>query len=291
MRRKCFSMRNVRRAACSCLFFGMLCCLTGCVKPVVGPDITDTPVPTLTGGIPTPVPDTSTPVPGITGEEIRPTEEPTGEPDEVPTMTTEPDSTPHLSPTAGAEKDVTATPKPEATSTTVPEPAVSPEPTVIPDPDVTPTQVPVPTGQPDYMALLQNGWQRTEDFFGKREIFFSGIFDETEPVVSSGRYEFRYAASSDAGVSFSIIGEEELTVQEFLDKLIQGSKECWIEPEGEEDYSYTYTDGDIRVKGRIYACREADKVHRMRVEFCSSVSAEEQTEGYTFFLREMRQEY
>ena len=285
MSRKCFSMENVRRAACSCLFFGMLCCLTGCVKPVVGPEITDTPVPTLTGGVPTPVPDTPTPVPEITGEEIRPTEEPIGTPDNVPTITTEPNSTPDLSPTTGAEDSVSATPRPEKTPTVVPKPIVTPEPAV------TPTQVPVPTGQPDYMALLQNGWQRTEDFFGNREIFFSGIFDETEPVVSSGRYEFRYTASSDAGVSFSIIGEEGLTVQEFLDKLIQGSRECWIEPEGEADYSYTYTDGDIRVMGRIYACRAEDKVHRMRVEFCSSISTEEQTEGYTFFLRETKQEY
>lgn len=279
MRRKCLSMVKVRRAACSCLFFGILCCLTGCVKPVVQPDITDTPVPTLTGGVPTPVPDTPTAIPEITGEAGRPTEVPTGVPDNVPTMTTEPVSTPNPSPTTGAEGAISATPKPEEI------------PTVVPEPTVTPTQAPEPTGQPDYIALLQNGWQRTEDFFGNREIFFSGIFDETEPVVSPGRYEFRYTASSDEGISFLIIGEEELTVQEFLDKLIQGSKECWIEPEGEEDYSYTYTDGEIRVMGRIYACRAEDKVHRMRVEFCSSISTEEQTEGYTFFLRETKQEY
>ena len=77
------------------------------------------------------------------------------------------------------------------------------------------------TAVPEYDTLLQNGWQRTEDFFGCREIFFSGKFDDAEPVIVDGGYEFSYRAASDASVLLRIIGEEKREIDTFLEKLRQ----------------------------------------------------------------------
>jgi len=163
---------------------------------------------------------------------------------------------------------------------------VIPEATVSPDAEETPT--PEPTGQPEYDTLLQNGWQRAEDFFGQREIFFSGKFDRTELIAVPGRYEYRYTASSDAGITFSIIGEENVSIQLFLEELAGNSIECHIELEKKNDYRYLYTDGNYTVEGRIYRCGTDDASRCMRVEFRTAAKEELNTEGHEFYLRETK---
>lgn len=133
--------------------------------------------------------------------------------------------------------------------------------------------------------MLRNGWQRTEDFFGCREIFFSGKFDDAEPVIGEGTYEFSYRAVTDVSVLLRIIGEEGMGLQTFLDELRQNRPDCLVMQEGPEDYSYAYTDGKTRVNGRIYVCRDGETEHRMRVEFYSPTDSDMQTEGYGFYLR------
>ncbi len=244
------------------LFLGVLAGCCACKSPEIPPEVTNTPVPSVTDSvIPTPEPENPTEVPAVT--------EPPATPTTVPSVTTEPLPTDTPMPT----EDPTAVPtkEPEMTATATPEP-------------VTPT--PEPTGQPAYDTLLQNGWQRTEDFFGCREIFFSGRFDRTELIAVPGRYEYRYTASSDAEGVFSVIGEEELAVQQFLDELVQESPDCTIEWEAEQDYRYCYTDGEYTVTGRIYACDTEEKVRRMRVEVRVPGTEESPAEGYEFYLKE-----
>lgn len=133
--------------------------------------------------------------------------------------------------------------------------------------------------------MLRNGWQRTEDFFGCREILFSGKFDDAEPVIGEGTYEFSYRAVTDVSVLLRIIGEENAGVQPFVEELRQNRPECLIGQEGPEDYSYAYVEGKTQVNGRIYVCRDGETEHRMRVEFYSPAGSDMQTEGYGFYLR------
>lgn len=280
------------------LFLGVLAGCCACKSPEIPPEVTNTPVPSVTDSvIPTSEPENPTEVPAITEPPATPTTVPSVTPESLPTDTPMPTEDPTAVPTKEPEMTATATPEPEVlptaeptpelSGTTTPEPVVSPteEPTATPTPEpVTPT--PEPTGQPAYDTLLQNGWQRTEDFFGCREIFFSGRFDRTELIAVPGRYEYRYTASSDAEGVFSVIGEEELAVQQFLDELVQESPDCTIEWEAEQDYRYCYTDGEYTVTGRIYACDTEEKVRRMRVEVRVPGTEESPAEGYEFYLKE-----
>jgi len=147
------------------------------------------------------------------------------------------------------------------------------------------TPIPLPTAIPEYDTLLRNGWQRTEDFFGCREIFFSGKFDDAEPVIEDGSYEFSYRAVSDVSVLLRIIGEEGAGLQPFLEELQRNRPECLIVKEGPEDYSYAYIDGKTQVNGRVYACGDGETECRMRVEFYSPAGSDLQTEGYGFYLK------
>lgn len=272
---------KAKRAAGTGLFLGVLLGLGACTEPAVHPGVINTPVPVVTEGpILSQVPDTPTP-------------EPTKVP--VPTATSVPGGSPAatatamptLRPTPTPESVpipvITVTPLPSAT----PEPSVTPESTVPPEAEVTPEATPGPelTRQPEYETLMQNGWQRTEDFFGYREIFFSGKLDRTELSTAPGRYEYQYTASSDAGIFFSIIGEEGVSVQQFLDELTQTVPDCLTEREAEEDYRYTYTEEAFLVTGRIYACGTAENVRRMRVEFRQPATGDVMTEGYEFYLK------
>ena len=260
---------------------------TETVQPSVTPQVTEHPELILT---PEPVP-TPTPLvePVVTPEPL-----PTVTP--VPEVTEEPLVTVTPTPEVTEEPLVTVTPTPEVTEeplptlTPVPEVTEEPLPTVTPEPEVTEeplptvTPEPLPTGTPDYGALLQNGWQRAEDFFGKREIVFSGIFDFTELIATEGRYEYRYTVGGDVTRLFCIIGEEDSGVQPFLDELEQLYAGCSIFPEGPEDYRYIYTEGAVEVKGRVYSCNTEEKVCRMRIEY-HYPAGEQQTEGQDFYLR------
>ncbi len=279
MRRKRHLLGNVKRAAGAGLFLGMFLGMGACTGPVAGPGVTNTPLPVVTENpIPSQRPDTPTPEPTKNPE---PTV--TLVPSATPTATSAPIQTPTPVPEPTKEPELTATPGP--TETPVPSATVTPVPTEVPEIMVTATPVPLPTGQPEYETLLQNGWQRTEDFFGNREIFFSGKFDRTELSAVPGRYEYRYTASSDEGIMFLVIGEEGVTVQQFLDELAQKAPECRMEQEAEEDYRYTYTEGAFTVTGRIYACGTDEAVSRMRVEFLGPEQGDVLTEGYEFYLK------
>lgn len=265
------------------LFLALCLLFAGCVKPVTGPETTNTPAPAVTGEVEptkTPAPAKTTPTPAVTEPiaeptavpEVKPTDEPkvTEVPNITPVVTTEP------TPTSGPE----ATKPPEGGDGTE-VPGVTPEPTPVP----VVTAVPLPTPVPEYGTLLENGWQRTEDFFGCREIFFSGIFDLGEAITGEESYEFCYRSASDESVLFRVIGEEGRSAEAFLDELRQNQSDCLIEQEGTEDYSYVYIDGQNRIKGRVYDCGNGEAVNRMRVEFYSPAHSDIQTEGYGFYLR------
>lgn len=309
-----------KRAVATGLFLGMLCSLLCCVRPTVQPG--GTPAPTASPVPEGPTGQVSlTPTPEVGGVTGYPTPEaPTGEPDISPTPVTgsaisvtpavtqsitvtpeTPTEEPEISPgpvtggavsvTPGVTQKPVPTDKPVITMPPEPTPELSPEPSpapvVTPGPTPTPeepTGIPVPEIQPDYETLLQNGWQRAEDFFGNREIYFSGIFKQTELLTEEGYYEYRYTVPEDGTVVFSLIGEE-LPVQSLLDDLTQKGASCVIREEGENDYSYEYTEKGKRVSGRVYACTVDGKEYRMRIEMRYPASVESQTEHYEFYLK------
>lgn len=284
MGRKSWKVTRKKKTVCAGLFLVICLANAGCVKPTVNPEVTNAPVASVTESVkPTPEQESSPggPTPSVTEPVVKPTAAPTAElipeptaiPEVIPTFPV----TPTESPEVTSEAMVTLQPSEEVTGTPVVLPEVSPEPTVTPEP--------FPTAVPEYETLLQNGWQRTEDFFGCREIFFSGKFDDAEPVIGEGCYEFSYRSVSDVSVLFRIIGEEGAGVEPFLETLRHNRPECVIEQEGPDDYSYTYVDGRTQVKGRIYACGEGENENRTRVEFYSPAGSDIQTEGYGFYLR------
>ncbi len=259
----------------------------GPTKPI--PVITATPTPTVT-----PIPEkTDSPAPTAT---ITPKEEITATPVPKGTATPEPEAkgtpepeitvSPIPTPTVTPEPEVTATPEPEITATPEPEITVTPEPeaTTTPEPEITVTPEVTSAPMPDYNALLQNGWQRTEDFFGCREIYFSGQFTETELIAEEDRYEYRYKMNEDTTTQLSIIGETAL-LQAFLDELAQKGTECVISQEDESLYRYVYTEEGMVVKGTVYTCVTEEKEHRMRVELHYPEKEEEKSEVYDFYLR------
>ncbi|MBR2407548.1 MAG: hypothetical protein IKB07_01190 [Lachnospiraceae bacterium] len=283
--------------------------------PEITPEPTrDVEIPTgrPTPSLPTGVPDVSpTPVTGgaisVTPEVTpEPTEAPevTPEPTEVPEVTPEPTEAPEVTPKPTEAPEVTpepteapeVTPKPTEAPEVTPEPTeapeVTPKPTEAPEitpepteaPEITPEPTEAPEVQSDYEVLIQNGWQRTEDFFVGRSIYFSGRFTQTELLTEPGRYEYRYTTTEDAEAVFSIIGEE-LPVQTFLDELTQKGPACEITKEAEEDYGYRYTEQGRVVFGRVYACFVEEKEYRMRIEMSYSIGTESQTEEYRFYLK------
>lgn len=309
MRNRRFHAGLKKRAVCAGLFLGMLCGLFGCVKPgpIAQPVATKTPVPSPTEAVapmPTSAPEiTETPTPTV--RPVKPIPEATATPEPEVTMPiSEITPTPELQITITPVPEITVTPEPEAKSTPEPQATVSPEPevtvtrspeiTVTPEPEITVTPEPeimvtpepevTPTPAPDYNALLQNGWQRTEDFFGCREIYFSGQFTETELIAEEGYYEYRYTKTGDATTYFSLIGETAL-LQGLLDELAQKGTECVILQEEDSLYSYVYAEDGMVVKGRVYACVAEDAEHRMRAELHYPVGEEEKSEGYDFYLR------
>lgn len=251
---------------------GTLCLLLmvavagGCKKPVSNP-VTQTPSPTAT--IAPTLPVVSPPV-GVTPE-------PTATPEPEPTVTLEPTATiePTATPEPTPEPTATPTPTPEPLPTPTPEVTVEPTPeiTQMPVEEVTPTPMPtftptpMPTPVPEYDALLQNGWQRAEDFFGGHEIFFSGKFDAVETITETGRYEFLYTVTGEEGISFRVIGEEERTANDFLAELAASQPMAVVVPEDMTDFSYTYVDNGSVVKGRVYDSVGGAIANRTRIEY------------------------
>lgn len=272
VRKKRFAGTYAKAMVVACLLFAMI--QSGCAKTVVQPGDVSSPNPKPTLGdalLTEAVTVTVSPTPT---QEVQKGPENTPEPT-VPSRTT-------------GQPEISLAPTQEAVPTS--EPAITVTPTVKPTPteavkeEVPVTQEPLPTGVPDFTALLQNGWQRTEDFFGEREIFFPGRFNCTELLTDEGRYEYRYTTPENDEAVFCIIGENDMTVQPFLDGLEQDRSDCRITTEGEEDYSYMYTDGVLIVKGRVYACAKGENMAQMRIELRYPAELM-QTEGYEFYLK------
>ncbi|MGN1084550.1 MAG: hypothetical protein ACI4QX_06075, partial [Lachnospiraceae bacterium] len=215
-------------------------------------------------------------LPTVTEPTKAPTAEPTESPTPAPTM-------PELPTVAPTEKP-SSTPEPTGTPLPTPTEPVTATPTELPLPTSAPT--PLPTGTPDYSALIRSGWQRTEDFFGQREVYFSGIFDRAELIASPGRYEYVYTASSEETVRFSVIGEENAEAESFLNVLTERYPDCRIISEGEKDYSYRYTTEGKTVCGRVYACPQGEQPNRMRMEMVFLPERElSGQEEYSFYLQ------
>ncbi len=279
-----------KKAAYAGLLLGTLCVMSGCKTTPVSGKITKTPEPTATDRPTITSGPTMTEYPTIT-EQPTPTKQPSATDTPFPSNT--PTVTPGTEPTEVPTKEPTPVPTVPERPTPVPTPEPSATPTVkptgpavaSPTPTSGPTSTPVLTEAPDYTVLIQSGWQRAEDFFGKREVYFPGIFDKADVAAVPGRYEYVYTAAAQEGACFSMIGEEDATVQQFLDTLA-GYPDCRIVPEGEEDYCYEYTAEGKRVYGRIYSCNYEGQQGRMRLELvCLSESELCGQEEYTFYLR------
>lgn len=290
MRKDMHRSEIVKRAACAGLFLGILCAWRGCSRPTVQPDVTNVPSPVGTqepGNTKIPdIPET-TKTPEKNDETGKPTKEPEMTPSLTPTLSPVPTGKPSASPVPTKEPEIPPTPVPGITPEPTPEatPILSVTVTVLPTSLPTETPLPLPTDLPDYGTLLQNGWQRTEDFFGKREIYFSGIFDATGMIAVPGRYEYRYTALGEAGVELVLIGEEEMSVELFLDELPQKDTDCLVYSEGEDDYAYSYSLDGRSIRGRVYACETDGKVNRMRVELICPSEQPEAKEWHEFYLK------
>lgn len=293
MRQRNYNGKHVKRAVRAGLFLGVLCCLAGCVKPPSQPPVTSTPQPEVTPAEPmqptmepelsaTPIPPTMTPEPSPTPVLPTVTPDPTPTPPVETGSSPTPVPTPEQDPVVSPDPALTVTPDVTPTEEILPDP--TPEITVTPEAVPTLSPTPVPTGMPEYDALLQNGWQRTEDFFENRGIYFSGRFRETELIREEGSYGYRYIAPEEPEIALLIMGEE-AGVQLLLDELMQREGACDILQEGPEDYSYLYVAGDSMVKGRVYACYVAEQEYRMRVELHYPALWDTQKEGYDFYLR------
>ncbi|MCH5274018.1 MAG: hypothetical protein J1E35_10120 [Lachnospiraceae bacterium] len=278
-----------KKAAYAGLLLGTVCFICGCKSTKVNGNVTETPVPTVTTvptAASTPYP-TPTNMPTVT----KPTERPTAKPTVGPTKTPTPVPTIQEQPTPVPTPKPSSTPSPTPVPTKAPTKAPTKPATKAPTKAPTrkpssPTSTPSPTDLPDYDALIQNGWQRTEDFFGQREVYFSGIFNQVELNAEPGRYEYVYTAAVQENVRFAVIGEEDADVWQFLDTLTERYPDCRISLEGEDDYSYEYTAGDERVCGRIYSCLRGETPNRMRIELiCPEESGLYGQEGYAFYLR------
>lgn len=281
-----------KKAAYAGLLFGTVCFICGCKITEVSRNVTGTPVPAATE-VPA-ASDTPYPTPADTPTVIKPTDAPTKEPTQKPTTepTAEPEKTPTPVPTI--QEQPTLVPMPEPSGRPSPTPAPTESATKAPTRPVTkkpvkptsPADTPSPTALPDYDALIQNGWQRTEDFFGQKEVYFSGIFDQAELNAEPGRYEYIYTAVNQENVRFAVIGEEDADVWQFLDTLTENYPDCRILFEGEDDYSYEYTAEEERVCGRVYSCLRGETQNRMRIELiCPEESGLYGQEGYAFYLR------
>lgn len=260
--------------------------LGACTKPGMSGKVTEQPVPTLT----------EAPEPTLTGGAGQPSHVPAATPtaELTPEGTQRPTQLPSLMPTTEATAVPTTEPVKRATVTPTVKPAVTvtpmAKPTVttvpLPTQEPLPTNEPIPTETPEYDTLIRNGWQRTEDFFGQREVYFSGKFDTVELLAVDGRYEYRYSASADMAVSFSIIGETGKDIHSFMRELTAQYPDCVVTAEGDADYSYWYTSERQIVSGRTYDCTGEGQTSCMRVELrYPAGDTQYGNEGYVFYLR------
>lgn len=267
--------------------------LTGTAIPTLSPSVTEAPVsPTVTKepdiGFPTKPPAviTNTPPAALT---ITPTKSVTeiAEVSKAPTKT--PTKEPTKEPDLPSTKSPTATPIPFASIT----PSVTAVITIPPENPITPTKAPednpdktmTPTPVPDFDRLVAEGFTRTEDFFGKRQIYFLNLFSDATLSTTSSTYRFDYKAEQNPEFIFSIIGEERKSSASFPTELSDDCEEFVFDKEAEGDYAYSFHRGSQMVIGRVYDCKSEAETHRIRVELTFPVSMEVSDEPY-FFLQE-----
>ncbi len=269
-----------RKAAYAGLLLLGGCMLWGCDEPGEIKIPTETLLPTKT--------EAPQPTEAVKPAEPEPTAALTGG-TPTPVLTEQPEPTPTAEPEVTPTEKLVLSATPLPTEIQEPTPVLTPagEPVALPTaaPELTPTAE--PTSCPEYDTLIRNGWQRAEDFFENREIYFSGMFDCVELFASPGRYEYRYTVRADASVSFSMIGEEGLLVHSFLEELLFQYPDCVFAAEGEADYVYRYTTAEGQtVNGRAYSCTQGEQTNCMRVELWYPAENEYYgSEGYAFYLK------
>lgn len=284
-----------RKAAYAGLLLLGACIAGGCKEPATSGKVTEAPM--LTATIAPRPTETEKPTATVMPQPteiteptamvtIKPFYTPTVEPTEAVTPTTMPMIASTATPTVEPTERPTSTPTVEPTVTVTPTIEPTSVITVAPTAEPTPIPSPVPTAYPEYDTLIQSGWQRTEDFFGEHEIFFSGMFDTVELVAVPGLYEYQYTVTTNAEVSFSILGEEGEFVHSVLEALLALYPECLVTVEGEGDYSYKYTAQGQTVSGRVYDCTQGEQANYMRVELVYPAENENYgNEGYAFYIK------
>ncbi len=243
----------------------------GVEQPTVTPKLTGSPKlsPTTSEGlltripVPTKAPETTT---GVT-----PTEKPvpTGSPTPAPT----PEQTATPSPTPVIEPPLSPTP------TEAPAPTELPTPTLEPEPTEAPVATPSPVAEKpvDFEALLQHGFQYTEDFFGEKEIYFSGVFLNAATESGKGMYRCEYRANDSTAV-FVLCGREASGLSALMEQLeAQGAEFVFYEQNG---IGYRYRTGERLVSGRIYACSNNAV---MQIELQSDT--EDELQSLVFYVR------
>lgn len=265
--------------------------VTSGVSPTLQP--TYTIEPTITGSVPTPTSHPSE-IPTVTPEITKvPTMVPTVTkvPTKIPTVTVSP--TPEVvtpgavTPSVVTPGAVTVSPAPEVSVTPNPEISITPEPMPTLPLTPMPTVKPEPTPAPDYDALMNGGWQRTEDFYGSRDIYFSAGFEPEGMVTEPERYGFFYYVPDDDSVSLSVMGEDGVTASRYREQLQEQYFECEIIEEQQEDYTYRYRTDDVTVYGRVYTTRNGENVGRMRIELSYRGDPDKALEeGYFVYLKE-----
>lgn len=242
------------------------------------PTSTDTPAPTSTA---TPEPtSTATPAPTNTATPApRPSLKPTATPvpsvtpvlvgTPVPSLTGTPVLTGEVMPTATPK--LPGTPKPTGEGTGTPELSNTPvpEPTVFPEPPE------------DYGLLLQNGWQRTQDFFEEKEIYFPGGFVTARITAEDGKYLCEYQKPQDAKTVFLMEGLENAEPNEVLSQLQEG-REPMLLREEEAGTRYCYWQENKVISGIVYACQNGAV---MRLEMQSRIEDKEELPKEFFYVR------
>lgn len=300
-----------RAACCGLLLFGAAFLgACGCNKQPVGGKVTEIPVPTGSPTKAVPTLDVSnyvTPVVSVTPEltkAVGATLTPELVPSEaIPSVSPEvtPETTPELTPEATPTESVmeptpapTMEPElppeitPEITTEPTPEPTLIPEITEQPQPEITPTPIPefsdAERGPAEVSVLIADGWQRTEDFYGEKEIYFPGSFSESDLTVATDRYLCTYRTKERTDITFLIEGNDSLQTAEWLEQFLTDHPEAEIYRYATRHYVYRYTEEGTIVFGHVYDCTvKRDRMTRVEIKYPAEPT--ESGESVVFYIR------
>lgn len=133
----------------------------------------------------------------------------------------------------------------------------------------------------DYDLLLQNGWQRTQDFFEEKEIYFPGGFVTARIVVEDGKYLCEYQKLQDAETVFLMEGLEKAEPQEVLSQLQEGREPVLLREE-EVGTRYCYLQENKVISGIVYACQNGAVI---RLELQSRIEDKKELPKEFFYVR------